>query len=158
MPDKEGKDSIRVILDSRLETPLDAQIINQESDNKTIIVTGDHVKKEKMELFSSKDQVEILSLTLNTEGRIPLRSLLKILHDRGISSILIEGGARINYSFLQENLLDKVYAFTAPAIIGGNDGISVFTGKGPERMNEIKRLRDIEYQILDDNILLVGKF
>lgn len=158
LPENNGKDSIRIILDARLETPLDSKIINQKSEASTIIVTGDQIDKEKKELLSKKEQVEILSFPLNKKGRIPLEELLKILHGRSISSILIEGGGKVNHSFLQSGLVDKIYAFIAPKILGGNDGISVFSGEGPELMKNVKVLKDIEYQRIEDNILLIGMF
>jgi diaminohydroxyphosphoribosylaminopyrimidine deaminase/5-amino-6-(5-phosphoribosylamino)uracil reductase len=158
LPGRKGKDSIRIVLDARLETPLDARILNQTSDTSTIIVTGDQIAEGRLAMYSNLEQVEILSLPLNKEGRIPLRELLKKLHVRGISSLLVEGGGRVNYSFLKEGLVDKLYCFIAPVILGGNDGISTFSGKGPDRIVEISKLKEVEYQLLDDNLLLIGKF
>ena len=157
LSNNKGKDSIRIILDARLEMPLDAKVINQESTANTIIVVGESCDKSKKQFLIEKEQVEILTIPLNNDDRIPLDILLKILHDRCISSVLVEGGGRVNYSFLQAGLANKIYSFIAPKILGGNDGISVYAGKGPESMNQVKELTDVQYQLLDDNILMVAK-
>ncbi|MFP4015456.1 MAG: bifunctional diaminohydroxyphosphoribosylaminopyrimidine deaminase/5-amino-6-(5-phosphoribosylamino)uracil reductase RibD [Halanaerobiales bacterium] len=157
LPDQKGKDSTRIILDARLEIPLEARLINQESEAGTIIVTGEDCDLNRKEELSEKKGVDILTIPLNAQGRIPLDLLLKILHDQCISSILVEGGGRVNYSFLKAGLVDKIYSFIAPKILGGNDGISMYAGEGPSLMSQVKEIKDIQYQILDDNILLIGK-
>ncbi len=151
-----GIDSTRIILDARLEIPLKAKVINQESTANTILVIGENCDESKKKFLIEKEQVEILTIPLD-DARIPLDILLKILHDRCISSILVEGGGRVNYSFLHTDLVDKIYSFIAPKILGGNDGISVYAGKGPESMNQVKELTDVQYQVLGDNILMVAK-
>lgn len=157
LPDDKGKDSIRIILDSRLETPLDARLLNQDSAARTILVIDEQLNTTRRNLYTNKKNIELLPMALDTKGRIPLKILLNKLHERGIGSILVEGGGRVNYSFLQENLIDKVYAFITPKVLGGNDGIASFTGEGPDSMVEVKKLRNIKYRILGDNILLSGK-
>ncbi len=158
LPDKKGKDCIRIILDARLETPLEASILNKNSNASIIIITGDQVELEKVEIYANLEGVEVVTLRLTKDGRVPLKELLKKLHTRGISSLLVEGGGKVNYSFLKEGLVDRLYCFIAPVILGGNDGIAAFSGTGPERMAQISRLKEVEYQLLGDNILVSGKF
>ncbi|MEJ6949786.1 bifunctional diaminohydroxyphosphoribosylaminopyrimidine deaminase/5-amino-6-(5-phosphoribosylamino)uracil reductase RibD [Natronospora cellulosivora (SeqCode)] len=160
-----AKDSIRVILDTNLQISLDAKVLNQDSDAETIIVCGDNEEnyedesfKKKLSLLEDKEKVEVLKIPIDIEARISLHKLLRILHDKGISSLLVEGGGRVNYSFLQAGLVDEVYTFIAPKILGANDGISAFSGSGPLKMNEAKELKNIKYQQIDDNILLIGQF
>jgi len=158
LTDGTGKDSLRIVLDTKLKIPLHARIINQQSSADTLIVTAKDINKEKKERLINKQGVEILSLDLEENNEIPLKVLLKILHERNISSILVEGGGKINYSFLNNNLIDKLYAFIAPKILGGRDGISVFNGIGPESIKKAINLQEVEYKILDDNIVLIAKY
>jgi len=158
LTDGTGKDSLRIVLDTKLKIPLHARIINQQSSADTLIVTAKDINKEKKERLINKQGVEILSLDLEENNEIPLKVLLKILHERNISSILVEGGGKINYSFLNNNLIDKLYAFIAPKILGGRDGISVFNGIGPESIKKAIYLQEVEYKILDDNIVLIAKY
>ncbi|MFW5976580.1 MAG: bifunctional diaminohydroxyphosphoribosylaminopyrimidine deaminase/5-amino-6-(5-phosphoribosylamino)uracil reductase RibD [Bacillota bacterium] len=159
LENKKGKDSIRIVLDSNLRIPPDSQILNQKSSSRTIIVTGEEVNEEKItklqDRVQDRDQIEILSYTLK-DNKISLEKLLKDLHEREINSILVEGGGEINYSFINSGLGDKIYSFIAPKIYGGNDGVSVYRGKGPEKMKDIINLKKVEYEKLGDNILVKG--
>lgn len=156
LPAGGGRDGIRIVLDSKLRIPPEARIINQDSPAKTIIACGQEVDQNKMLRLQDKKGVEILPLPLNREGRIPLRELLSRFHSDGISSILVEGGSRVNYSFLKSGLVDRVYTFIAPKILGGSDGIPVFTGEGPAKMDGLKRLKNVRCQNLGDNLLIIG--
>lgn len=156
LPDVSNKDCMRIILDPELQIPLEAKVINQKSTKKTIIVCGKECNDEKRKTLLEKEMVEILTIKLDKEGNVPLKQLLKILHSRCISSILVEGGGKVNYSFLKEGLVDKIYTFIAPKILGGNDGIAVFTGEGSTDINKARVLKDIHYEIFDDNILVIA--
>ena len=152
----EGKDPLRIILDSKLKTPKDAQIINQKSEAKTIIVCGDKINNDKKKYFVKKENVELMILETKENGEIPLTKLLKKLHNRKISSILIEGGGKVNYSFLKENLIDKFYNFIAPKYFGGNDGVAVFAGDGPLKMEKALKIKDYEFEKIGNDFLLKG--
>jgi diaminohydroxyphosphoribosylaminopyrimidine deaminase / 5-amino-6-(5-phosphoribosylamino)uracil reductase len=156
LPGNKGKDSIRIVLDTRLSISPEARIINQKSEAKTIIVTSNDIDTEKKEILMKKDNVEILSLDLNNKDLIPLKELLKILHKREISSILVEGGSYVNSSFLKEGLVDKIYTFIAPCVLGGNDGISSFSGSGVITMDSVIKLKNVVYKKLGDNILTIA--
>jgi diaminohydroxyphosphoribosylaminopyrimidine deaminase/5-amino-6-(5-phosphoribosylamino)uracil reductase len=156
---KEGIDPLRVILDPDLEIPIGAKIINQESTAKTLIITSENddpdILRKKKKLLKKK-QVDILSF--ETENKyFELREILKSLKKRKISSLLVEGGAKLSHTFLKENLVDKFYYFIAPKIYGGSDGIASFCGKGPELMSEAIELKILEQKLLDDNILLIAE-
>jgi diaminohydroxyphosphoribosylaminopyrimidine deaminase/5-amino-6-(5-phosphoribosylamino)uracil reductase len=144
--DKRGIDPIRVVLDSKLKTPIDADIINQESESKTIIATTPKYNKDKYNKLQIKDNLEIIIVEQDKKGRINLE----------ISSILVEGGGTVNYSFLHKDLADKLYVFIAPKILGGNDGIYAYNGNGVKKMNNAFQLKDIQFEMIGDNILIIG--
>jgi len=161
---QEGIDPLRIILDPLLEIPLSAKIINQESEASTLIITADEfpavaaaeaeAKKKKLKQL---DQVEVLTFTVNKDNYFEIKEILKTLRNRKISSILIEGGAKLSHTFLKENLVDKYYYFIAPKIFGGSDGTAAFCGPGPELMSDAVDLKIIEQINLDDNILLIAE-
>jgi|SRR6056297_401857 len=154
---KEGIDPIRIVLDSNLRTPLDANIINQQSDSKTMIFTSQDHDKNKLKEFKKKDNVQVIILSKDNNGRLDLHAMVKILFDMEVMSILIEGGGTINHSFLKQELVDKVYTFIAPKILGGDDGIPAFKGSGIKKMKDIYKLKNIEYEHLNDNLLIKGE-
>jgi len=164
LEDKNGIDPLRIILDPLLDIPLDAKIINQQSEAETLIICADdfpparaaaiHAKKKKL---MEKEQVQLLSFKAENDGYFQLREILKSLHQRKISSLLVEGGARLSHTFLQEDLVDKFYYFIAPKIYGGSDGIASFCGSGPKMMSAAVELKITEQKNLGDNILLIGE-
>jgi len=158
---KKGIDPIRIILDPLLETPFDAKIINQKSSAKTLIITADNlddsavqIKKEKL---LKKKQVEIIKFETDNKNYFNLKNILKNLRKRKISSVLVEGGAKLSHTFLKENLADKFYYFIAPKIYGGSDGIASFCGKGPKMMSDAVELEILEQKNIGDNILLIAE-
>ncbi len=157
LENKEGKDAIRIVLDSNLKISEKAKIINQESEAKTFIICGENIDKEKKKILKEKEKVEIISFKLKEKGNIPLKKLLRFLHDKkDISSILVEGGGKVNYSFLEENLIDKYYNFIAAKILGGSDGVSVFSGNGPVKMKEAISLKEVEKEKVGKDFLIKG--
>ena len=157
LDDKKGIDPIRVVLDSKLKTPVNANIINQNSESKTIIATTSDYNKDKYNQLKTIDNLEIIIIEQNIEGRIDLEKALEILAKQDITSILVEGGGTINYSFLHKGLADKLYAFIAPKLLGGNDGIYAYNGQGVKKMDNAFELSDIQFEMIGDNILITGK-
>lgn len=156
---KKGIDPLRIILDPKLEIPAAAKIINQKSSAKTLIITAQNNDPEilaKREKLSQKKDVEIISFETE-EKYFDLKEILKRLKKRKISSLLVEGGAKLSHTFLEENLIDKFYYFIAPKIYGGSDGIASFCGSGPKLMSNAVELKILEQKVLDDNILLIAE-
>ncbi|RAK09339.1 diaminohydroxyphosphoribosylaminopyrimidine deaminase [Halanaerobium saccharolyticum] len=164
LEEKEGIDPLRIILDPLLEIPLDAKIINQDSKANTLIITSIDfppaaaaASLKKKEKLLKKEKVEIMSCDSGSDNYFEINKILKKLHNKNISSILIEGGAKLSHTFLKEDLIDKFYYFIAPKIYGGSDGIASFCGSGPELMSDSVDLRIIEQKNLGDNILLIAE-
>lgn len=134
------KDPLRIILDSNLRIPVNSQVLR---DNNVLIATTIHAPKDKKKLLEKQG---IPILTFESED-IPLKELLFSLKSKNIISVLVEGGGKILGSFIDEKLIDKVYAFYAPILIGGREA-------------EIKNalyLKRISSKYFQDNFLVVGK-
>ena len=164
LEEKKGIDPLRVILDPFLEIPTSAKIINQKSEAKTLIITSNNfpparatTSLKKKEKLRKKDNLEILTFSRSQNNYFELKEILKTLHQRNISSVLVEGGAKLSHTFLKKNLVDKFYYFIAPKIYGGSDGIASFEGEGVEKMSEAVDLKIIKQKKLGDNILLIGE-
>jgi diaminohydroxyphosphoribosylaminopyrimidine deaminase/5-amino-6-(5-phosphoribosylamino)uracil reductase len=84
---------------------------------------------------------------------VDLEALLRYLGERGVASVLVEGGATLSATLLRQRLVDKVLLFVAPKIIGA-DGISVVGPCGVETMAQVINVRDVVVQRLEDDILL----
>jgi len=153
---EEGIDPIRIVLDSKLRTPLDANIINEKSNSKTMIFTGQDYDKNKFAEFKERENVQVIILSYDQDNKLDLEEMLHILYDMEVMSILIEGGGTVNHSFINKKLIDKIYTFIAPKILGGNDGIPAFKGKGSKKIKDSFKLKNIEYEKLADNFLIKG--
>ncbi|HYE75502.1 MAG TPA: dihydrofolate reductase family protein, partial [Blastocatellia bacterium] len=77
-------------------------------------------------------------------GLLDLPSVLAELARRQLTSVIVEGGAEVAGSFIEQKLIDKATFFFAPKIIGGRDAFPAIGGSGIERLSEVLKLRDLE--------------
>jgi diaminohydroxyphosphoribosylaminopyrimidine deaminase/5-amino-6-(5-phosphoribosylamino)uracil reductase len=147
----EGKNPIRIIIDSMARTPLDANIIT-DGLAPTIIAVTHKAPQEKINSLRACG-AEVLIIETKQSG-IDLRQLFKFLGRRDITSILIEGGASINASVLEENLVDKIYWFIAPKIIGGKSALGPVGGQGVHDVNHAHSFEDMNIETVGQDILI----
>jgi diaminohydroxyphosphoribosylaminopyrimidine deaminase/5-amino-6-(5-phosphoribosylamino)uracil reductase len=112
-----GRDPVRVVADSRLRTPLGAQILKEQDIAQTIVATTKGADLEKQIAIKALG-VDVLVLPEDRVGEVNLTELLKKLGQRNISSILVEGGATTITSFIRQGLVDKLVVIVAPKILG----------------------------------------
>ena len=118
-----GRNPARVILDSRLRMPLDAEIIKTGKAAPVIIATTPQADGEKVSRLRELG-IEVMVVQPDASGEIDLKALLQALGGRNISSLLVEGGARVITSFLRQKLADKAIVAIAPKILGkGTDAV-----------------------------------
>lgn len=149
-----GVDPIRIVLDTHLNICPDIRMLNLSSDSKTLIVCGPDAPVDKMTRLKDKG-ADIIGVPLK-DGRIDLEILMERLGAKDITSLLVEGGARVAGSALKAGIVDKVHYFYAPKILGGEDGIPMCAGQGPEKMNDCMPLRDAHVSRVGDDILVTG--
>jgi diaminohydroxyphosphoribosylaminopyrimidine deaminase/5-amino-6-(5-phosphoribosylamino)uracil reductase len=150
-----GKDPLRIIVDTHLGTPLNARILNHNSPAETVIVHGDGIDPDGARPFTEKNGVSILHCT-EKEGRIDLEALMTILGSMSISSLLVEGGARLMGSLVRNNLVDKYLLFFAPKVYGGGDGVPMAHGAGPKKMDDCMSLKEVRVRRFDMDFLIEG--
>ncbi len=153
LEDRKGLDPTRVILDTNLSIPPEAQILHVTSDSDTFIITGSTVPAEKKRLLE-RPGIRLLPMK-DTGGQIDLTVLISTLGKMGFTSLLIEGGSRVNGSALRSGIVDKVYMFYAPKICGGT-GVPICAGHGVELMEQSIRLRDITVHRFGDDVMIEG--
>jgi diaminohydroxyphosphoribosylaminopyrimidine deaminase/5-amino-6-(5-phosphoribosylamino)uracil reductase len=110
-----GKNPLRICLDSKLRIPLSAQVLRD--DGKTVIVTTAEHEKEKTAAIQKQGK-DVLVVQSGADGRVTLKPLMKALAERGIASILVEGGAEVITSLLKEGLVNRMVVIIAPLILG----------------------------------------
>lgn len=153
----EGKDPVRVVLDTNCEIPLTAKVFDGEAD--TLLVTSTELsgaKQTKAEALKSLPKIEVLQLS-TTNGKLNLEELLQELTQRKLTSILVEGGSTVHGDFLETEFVDRVYAFIAPKLIGGKDALTPAGGNGLPFMEDAYVLEDVETLSLGSDILVTGR-
>ncbi|MBI4084593.1 MAG: bifunctional diaminohydroxyphosphoribosylaminopyrimidine deaminase/5-amino-6-(5-phosphoribosylamino)uracil reductase RibD [Candidatus Levybacteria bacterium] len=145
---KGKRDPLRIILDQTLATPLASQVFR---DSNVLIVTTNRADLEKKKTLIRRGVKFIVF-----DKEISLPSLMKELYQREIISLLVEGGGKTLGSFVDERLVDKVYAFFAPILIGGEKAIGNVLGIGAEKVSAALPLRDTKHYTIDTDHLIVG--
>jgi len=153
LPEKNGKDPVRIILDTHLRIDQHAKVLNQESNAETIIVCAEESSNDRGHMFQRK-QVRVLPVALKNKC-IDLDLLMTNLGQMNITSILIEGGSRIHSSAIQAGIVDQVCCFIAPKILGG-DGYPVCHGDAPLLMKNAVSVRNIRVRQFDDDTMIQG--
>jgi diaminohydroxyphosphoribosylaminopyrimidine deaminase/5-amino-6-(5-phosphoribosylamino)uracil reductase len=149
-----GVDATRVALDTHLSMPETARMLQLASVAETWVVCGPGAAE--IDKHRLKDQGALIVEAPLYNGRIDLRALVALLGTRAVTSLLIEGGAQVAASALQAGIVDKVMFFYAPKILGGDDGIPMCRGRGPDKMSASLPLRHMEVDRVGDDVLISG--
>jgi diaminohydroxyphosphoribosylaminopyrimidine deaminase/5-amino-6-(5-phosphoribosylamino)uracil reductase len=149
LPGGGGRDPIRVVLDTGLTLPGSLRLFRQRSAAPTIVA---HAAKRVRELGP---RVELLKCRRGAGG-VDLDDLLRRLGARGVTHLLVEGGAAVHGAFLRAGLVDRVALFVAPTLCGG-DGRSWVGGAGVARMGDALRLRDLHVERIGADLLVTGE-
>lgn len=147
-----GRNPIRVILDSTLKIPLDSKVL---TDNlaETWIFTTEHHDKER------RKKIEDLGITVfQTNGLrfVDPQGVVQLLGEKLVSSLLIEGGGSINASFLENKLIDKVILYLAPKLIGGQLAPTFLEGTGIDKMRDAVELSGTSFIKIGKDFKFIG--
>lgn len=159
-----GRDALRVVVDGRGRLPLSARLLRLRpeapepefrSSAPTLVATTAAMPEELQRALRERPGVEVLVLP-GEDGRVDPEALLRVLGQRGVLSVLLEGGPTLAASFLAAGLVDKVYFFLAPLLIGGEGAPGALGGKGVAELAAAPRLREVEVERVGEDVLVVG--
>lgn len=150
-----GKNPIRIVVDSSLRIDINANVV-QDKSAKTIVATTDKANKDKILKLQAQD-VDVIVVDKDKNDKVDIEKLLDILGQQNICSILVEGGATLSGSFVAKKLVDKVYFFIAPKIVGGKEAKTPVAGTGILNLQEALSLKDIQIEKLKEDILIIGR-
>lgn len=150
-----GKNPIRIVVDSSLRIDINANVV-QDKSAKTIVATTDKADKDKILKLQAQD-VDVIVVDKDENDKVDIEKLLDILGQQNICSILVEGGATLSGSFVARKLVDKVYFFIAPKIVGGKEAKTPVAGTGILNLQEALVLKDIQIEKLEEDILIIGR-
>ena len=111
----------------------------------------ENASTEKIKEFELKNVKIIKS---GNGKQVDLTNLLSILSNMGISSILLEGGGTLNWSFIKHDLIDEMRLTIAPWIVGGKDAITLVEGAGFEKMEQGRKFKLLKVYKRDNYVVL----
>ena len=144
---------VRIICDSTLRTPLDSQIMQTAGEVRTIIATI--CQDSTMQKAYTDTGCELI-ITNAKDNKVNLNELMIGLGERGIDSLIIEGGSELNWSALEAGIVNHVQAYIAPKIFGGMEAKSPIAGIGVYEPGSAYKLVDTSMTQLGCDILLAG--
>ncbi|WP_295163512.1 bifunctional diaminohydroxyphosphoribosylaminopyrimidine deaminase/5-amino-6-(5-phosphoribosylamino)uracil reductase RibD [Selenomonas sp. F0473] len=151
LPHRTGKNPVRVVLDSMARTPHDAKLLT-DGAARTIVVAGERADPKRTALLQACG-AEVV--TFGRE-RPDIAALLDFLGAQELTSVFVEGGAAVHWSFLSAGLADKMHVFIAPMLMGGADAPTAVGGTGFASPQEALHLTDMTVEQIGADILVTG--
>ena len=144
---KNPRQPLRVVLDGNCRTPEDALILNDVA--KTLILT---IQGNEKHFYG--DHIEVVGIQNGNEGLVDLESMLNVLYHKGIRKLLVEGGGTVIWNFLKSGLVDDLYTYIGPCIIGGKYTPTMADGSGIKNEDNLLLLKIIDANKLGDGLLV----
>ncbi len=150
-----GENPLRIVMDSRLRTPVHSTIIKTAGEN-PVILAYTQAEEETKERFDNIEGVETLICKAEDNGRVDPKDLVNKLGSRGILSLLVEGGGKIHGAFAQHGVADRVALFITPKIFGS--GLGWVSFPGTKAQADALLLTDLDVTTVSGDLLVEGQF
>jgi riboflavin-specific deaminase-like protein len=149
-----GRDPLRVVVDSTLRTPLTAAVLTKGAAPGTVLAVTDRAPAARRDEVRALDAT-VLCLPTDAGERVDLVALLATLHQRGVGSVLVEGGAGVITALLQARLADRLVVCVAPKILGA--GIEAVGDLGIRELARTLRMADASVTPYGVDLILDGR-
>jgi diaminohydroxyphosphoribosylaminopyrimidine deaminase/5-amino-6-(5-phosphoribosylamino)uracil reductase len=149
---------LRVILDSRLRLPLESRLVQDVAEHRkddvlVFCASADEEKKAALEASGVRvERVEAFA----ADGRPDLPALLRRLGQLEITSVMVEGGATVNWAALASNVVDKVFLYYAPKILAGTGSIPFAAGPGFRHMSQAAQVKRLHLHRFGEDFAVEG--
>ena len=155
LENEEGRNPVRIVVDSSARIPLESKIVNTADQAKTIVVVTE--KADSIKIAQIQELGNAVLIVKSRNGRVDLADLMVKLGEAGIDGILLEGGATLNFAALEAGIVDEVMFFIAPKIIGGAKAKTPVGGSGIEKMKDAIELDEVKIDQFGNDLMLIGK-
>jgi diaminohydroxyphosphoribosylaminopyrimidine deaminase/5-amino-6-(5-phosphoribosylamino)uracil reductase len=149
---------LRVILDSRLRLPLDSRLVKSvaaERNNDLLVFCSSADGQQKAELEKLGVRIEKVPM-IEMDGRPDLPAILRKLGELEITSLMIEGGATVNWAALAANVVDKVFLYYAPKILAGTGSVPFAAGAGFRHMSQAAQVKHLHLHRFGEDFAVEG--
>lgn len=148
-----GKDPLRVVVDTTLRMPLHSAMLDLSSRAGTVVAT---CSKDQVKIDALKARGAEIVQCRERGGVVDLDHLLELLGERGVQSVLLEGGSHLAGAALRAGLVDRCMFFLAPKLVGGT-GTGLFAGEGVSLMADAIRLEGMTVRRVGPDLLVEGE-
>jgi diaminohydroxyphosphoribosylaminopyrimidine deaminase/5-amino-6-(5-phosphoribosylamino)uracil reductase len=150
-----GRQPLRVVLDSQARTPPTAHLVSGELPGHTLVLITEHAPDDRRAALAAT-AAEVLVVP-ELDGRVHPGLAMRLLAERwGVTSVLVEAGGTLVATLLEAHLVDKVYAFLAPKVVGGMAAPTPVEGTGCPEMGQALTLQDLSVEQFGDDVLIAG--
>ena len=143
----------RFVLDKNARTPIDCRLCSDPYPDSTTVVVGPRVPRAKVERL--RERVEVWRAPLES-GRLSLNWLLDRMGKESITSLLVEGGAQVQGSFVTNGLVHRIAFYYAPIILGGADSVKAIGGDRLRNALPLTALHDLRWKKIGEDLLLTA--
>lgn len=149
-----GRDPLRVVVDSMLRVPVDAAVLRGVAASGTLVATTERAPAEHVAALRALGAV-VLALPAGENGHVDLGALLEALAARGISSLMVEGGAKLITALLRLRLANRAVVCVAPRLMGA--GTEAVGDLGVRLLAEMPALEDMHVMRFGDDFVFDGR-
>jgi diaminohydroxyphosphoribosylaminopyrimidine deaminase/5-amino-6-(5-phosphoribosylamino)uracil reductase len=142
---------VRIVADSRLRTPLTCKLVVTARETPTWMVVTAGVDPDRRRAFEDVG-CEVIEVAADDDHKPLLVPMLEALAERGLTTLLAEGGAKLAGALVRENLIDRLIWFHAPSLMGG-DGKQGVQPYGVEKLADMQRFRRLDVRQLGDDLM-----
>ena len=154
--DYTGQSPTRVVFDTKLRLPIDGHLASTARDTRVWVVCGEdaptHEEEELRELG-----IDVLRAPKSSEGRVDVAAALALLGQRGIVSLMVEGGAELAGSFLAGRMADDMHAFIAPMLLGPRGRPGAVDWAGPDTPAQAPRIAKPSWELCGADAYVHGR-
>lgn len=147
-----GRNPIRIVLDSTLKIPLESRVIHDKQAETWIFTSESHDREKRKAL----EAMGIFVFETGGSKTVDPKQVVEMLGEKLVSSVLIEGGGSINAAFLENKLIDKAVLYIAPKLVGGQQAPTFLEGTGIENMSDAVELSDVTVTPVGKDFKFVG--
>ncbi len=151
LPGLAGRSPVRIVADSRLRLPLTSRLVKTAKELPTWVVTVPNGEPARRERYRQAG-VELIEVAAGESGRLDLGAAVRALGGRGLTRVLVEGGADLAAGLLGRGLVDRLIWFRAPRLIGG-DGLPAALGFGVDGLADTPSFRRVSVAEVGDDLM-----
>ena len=145
---------LRIVVDSSARLPTSAAIFKDVELSPVLVAVAESAPLERVKAL--RDAGAEVAVFPARSGRVDLSVLMQELGKRGITSVLLEGGGTLAASLLEAGYIDKVIAFVAPIIVGGDAAPSPIDGCGIDKLADAVRIHNIKIHRIGSDVVVEG--